>query len=118
MGLVLVRVPPAVRAGVGQLRMRLDGVVVADADLAVCAPCRRAVLEQVRVDEAHRRLGYGRVLVAAALAVAPPGQGYDWSTTTVLNSPATRAFWAAVGWPGQLGRPDRCTDMVRAVGEG
>jgi GNAT superfamily N-acetyltransferase len=75
---------------------------------------RRAVLEQVRVDEPHRRRGFGRVLVAAALALAPPND-YQWSTTTVDDHVVAHAFWAAVGWPGQF-KPDYCTDMDRAAG--
>jgi GNAT superfamily N-acetyltransferase len=114
-GLVLVRIPPAARGGLGQLQLRIDGVPHADLDLAVCGPCRRAVLEHVRVDESHRRQGYGRLLVAAALAFAPPGD-YAWSTTKVDDTPVARAFWAGIGWPGELGNPRPCTDMDRATG--
>jgi GNAT superfamily N-acetyltransferase len=72
------------------------------------------VLEQVRVDPGHSRHGYGRVLVAAALALAP---ACDWSTTAVdQTDPVARAFWAAVNWPGQLGTPAYCSDMRRAAG--
>jgi hypothetical protein len=113
-GLVLVRIPPAVRGGVGQLQLRLDGVVLGDLDLAVCGPCRRAVLEHIRVDTPRR--SYGRVLVAAALALAPPAE-YSWSTTKVSkDDPIARAFWAGIGWPGSLGEPAYCTDMERAAG--
>jgi GNAT superfamily N-acetyltransferase len=114
-GLVLVRLPPPDRGGVGQLQLQLDGVPRADLDLAVCPPCRRAVLEQVRVDEGTRRHGYGRVLVAAALTMAAPTE-YRWSTTSVSRDPVARAFWAGIGWPGVLGTPDYCTDMDRAAG--
>ncbi len=69
-GLCLVRIPPGERGGVGQLQLRIDGTVRADLDLAVCGPCRRAVLEKIRADVPRR--GYGRVLVAAALTMAPP----------------------------------------------
>lgn len=114
-GLALVRIPPAVpRSRVGQLQLRVDNVVRGDVDLAVCGPCRRAVLEQVRVDPAYTRRGYGRLLVAAAVAVAPE---FAWSTTAVDQAnPIARAFWAAVDWPGQLGTPAYCTDMRRAAG--
>ena len=112
-GLVLVRRPPAARGGVGQLELRIDGITQADLDLAVCRPCKRAVIEQVRTD-AYRR-GYCRVLVAAALALAPPSQ-YRWSTTRVSNNPVARAFWAGISWPGALGEPDYCTDMNHAAG--
>lgn len=114
-GLALVRIPPAEpRGGVGQLQLRVDNDVRGDVDLAVCGPCRRAVLEQVRVDPAYMRRGYGRLLIAAAVTVAP---GFDWSTTVVDRAdPVARAFWAAVDWPGQLGTPAYCTDMRRAAG--
>lgn len=113
-GLVLVRIPPTVRGGVGQMQLRIDGQAHADLDLAVCRPCRRAVLEQVRVDEGRRRRGYGWVLVAAALTLAPPSD-YEWSTTRVTGTIA-RAFWARVPFPGTLGTPSYCTDMERAAG--
>jgi GNAT superfamily N-acetyltransferase len=113
-GLALVRIPPSVRGGTGQLQLRIDGVTLADLGLAVCGPCRRAVLEQVRVDEPHRRQGFGRVLVAAALALALP-RDYRWSSTTVDDHVIAHAFWAAVGWPGQF-TPAYCTDMDRAAG--
>jgi GNAT superfamily N-acetyltransferase len=114
-GLVLVRIPPAERGGVGQLRLHVNGTARADLDLAVCGPCRRAVLEQIRVDEDHTRLGYGWVLVAAALAMASPSN-YRWSTTRIDDSAAVRAFWSRVGFPGALGEPIYCTDMERAAG--
>jgi GNAT superfamily N-acetyltransferase len=115
-GLVLVKIPPTVpRGGVGQLQLRLDGIALADLDLAVCGPCQRAVLENVRVDEQQRRRGYGRVLVAAALTLAPPSD-YHWSTTSVSDDVVTRAFWSTISWSGALGKPDRCTDMERAAG--
>jgi GNAT superfamily N-acetyltransferase len=114
-GLVLVRIPPATRGGTGQVRLWIDGVAVADIDLAICGPCRRGVLEHVRTDEPHRRRGYGRVLVAAALSLAPPAT-FRWSTTKINDDPVARAFWAGIGWPGELGRPAYCTDMERASG--
>jgi len=116
-GLALVRIPPTVpRGGVGQLQLRIEGDALGDLDLAVCSPCRRAVLEQVRVDEGHRRMGYGRVLVAAALALAPPAE-YRWSTTKInRNDIIARAFWSGIDWPGGQDGPDYCTDMERAAG--
>lgn len=114
-GLVLVRIPPTVRAGTGQLRLWIDGIARADIDVTVCAPCQRGVIEHVRTDEPHRRRGYGRVLVAAALALAPPSR-YHWSTTEVEDNPISRAFWAGIDWPGELGEPAYCTDMERAAG--
>ena len=60
----------------------------------------------------YRRLGYGRVLVAAALTL---GVGYDWSTTAIGDSLPTRAFWARVGLPGPT-TPAYCSHMKEAVG--
>lgn len=114
-GLALVRVPPATRGGVGQLRLWIDGVPLADLDLAVCGPCRRGVVEHVRTDAPHRRRGYGRVLVAAALTLAPPPE-YRWSTTRVTDDPVARAFWAGITFPGEIGTPAYCSDMERAAG--
>lgn len=114
-GLVLVRIPPDVRGGVGQLQLRMDSVPLADLDLAVCGPCRRAVLEHVRVDEPHRRRGYGRLLVSAALSLAPADR-YRWSTTKVATNPVARAFWAGIAWPGEPDLPEYCTDMDKAAG--
>ena len=116
-GLAIVRISPSVpRGGVGQLQLRIEGDAVGDLDLAVCSPCKRAVLDQVRVDESRRRFGYGRVLVAAALALAPPPV-YSWSTTNVRHDDViARAFWSGINWPGTLGKPARCTDMERAAG--
>jgi GNAT superfamily N-acetyltransferase len=113
-GLVLVRIPPVARGGTGHLKLWIDGVARADIDLAVCGPCKRAVIEHVRTDESHRRRGYGRVLVTAALSLAPAAE-YRWSTTRIDDDVA-RAFWAGIGWPGELGKPAYCTDMERAAG--
>lgn len=112
-GLVLVRTPPAARGGIGQLALWIDGETQADVDLAICGPCKRAVIEQIRTDVPRR--GYGRVLIAAAFVLAPPN-AYRWSTTPIADDPVARAFWAGISWPGKLGRPDYCTDMDRAAG--
>jgi len=114
-GLVLVRIPSDTRGGVGQLELWVDGVALADIDLAICGPCKRGVIEHVRTDEPHRRRGYGRVLVAAALSLAPPTE-YHWSTSKVADNPIARAFWAGINWPGKLGEPAYCSDMERAAG--
>jgi GNAT superfamily N-acetyltransferase len=114
-GLILVRIPPEVRGGTGQLQLWVDGIALADIDLAICGPCNRGVIEHVRTDEPHRRHGYGRVLIAAALSLASPTE-YRWSTTKVSDDPVARAFWAGIDWPGELGQPAYCTDMERATG--
>jgi hypothetical protein len=48
-------------------------------DIMLCPVDRNGVIEHVRTD--HRRLGYGRLLVAAARTL---GTGYRWTTTTIL----------------------------------
>lgn len=55
------------------------------------------------------------MLVAAALTLAAPGE-YRWSTTRVVDDPIARAFWAGIGWPGELGAAAYCSDMERAAG--
>jgi hypothetical protein len=66
----LVVFPPMVRAGVGRIELRLRGHRLGDIDLMLCGVGQRGVIEHVRVDPAHRRLGYSRLLVAAARAGA------------------------------------------------
>ena len=74
------------------------------------------MLERVRVDERHRRFGFGRVLIAAALALAPTKE-YRWSTAPFGREDiVARAFWSAIRWPGHVGEANRCTDMERAAG--
>jgi len=109
-GLELVATPPPVRGGVGRIALDVDHSFLADVDLMICGPCRRAVLEQIRVDEEVRRLGYGRLLVSAALVRAPADQ-YRWSATETADSTEARAFWSRVPFPGTLGDPTYCTDM-------
>lgn len=112
-GLTLVATPPPQRAGVGRIQIRLDRSVLGDIDLSLCPVEQRAVIEHVRVDEQYRRHGFGRVLVAAALARAPH---YTWSTTAVTNEHA-RAFWAAVAPPIAIGEPHWCSHMRIAAGQ-
>lgn len=107
---------PPVRAGVGQVIARLDGVPIADLDLRMCPVDERGVIEHVRVDDQRRRRGLGTVLVAAALARGP---GFRWSTTVVDKAVEARAFWATYR-PGvrlQLGEPHYCSHMREANGE-
>jgi len=56
----------------------------------------------------------GRVLIAAALSLAPPAD-YRWTLTQVADDPVAHAFWAGIDWPGELGEPAYCTDMERAA---
>ncbi|MFF5988122.1 hypothetical protein [Prauserella flavalba] len=91
MGLQLVAIPPPVPAGVGQIKVHVDGRSVADVDVMLCGECRVGVIEQVRVDEAHWRRGFAWTAVTAALVRGP---GYSWSTTLVADTDAAREFWA------------------------
>lgn len=111
LGLVLVTLPPARRrAGIGRIELRWDRQPVGAVWLAICAPCRRAVLTDLRVEPDRRRLGYGSVLVEAATALASPA-AYRWSTTALPDSPEVLAFWATIGgFPG-LGEPEPCSDI-------
>ena len=115
-GLCLVVHPPRMRGGVGQIALHLQRHVIGDIDVALCGPCRVGVIEHVRVDPEHRRRGYGRVLVAGALA---RGSGFQWSTTAVEDTATARAFWAAVADPAvlELGTARSCTDMRIAAGQ-
>lgn len=112
-GLELVAIPPAQRAGVGQIEIHLRRAVLGDIDLSLCRVEQRAVIEHIRVDETYRRYGFGRVLVAAALARAPR---YHWSSTEITTDHA-RAFWAAVAPPIALGEPHWCSHMLIAAGK-
>ena len=107
---------PPVRAGVGQIIAKLDGVPIADIDLRMCSVDERGVIEHVRVDEAFLRRGLGTVLVAAALARGP---GYIWSTTAVDEAVEARAFWARLrpSVPLAIGEPFYCSHMREADGE-
>lgn len=114
--LLLDIVRPPVRAGVGQIVAKLDGVAIADIDLRMCAVDERGVIEHVRVDDGYRRRGLGTILVAAALARAP---GFRWSTMEVDKGLPARAFWASLrpAVPLQIGEPVRCSHMREADGE-
>jgi GNAT superfamily N-acetyltransferase len=102
------------RRDVGHIMLQLDGRPLGDIDLSLGGPCRRGVIEGVRVEEAYQRRGYGRVLVAAALTRS---SGYSWSATKVDDSPVARSFWASVAPVSlSLGMPSWCSDM-RAGGE-
>jgi GNAT superfamily N-acetyltransferase len=91
-GLALVVRPPAAGSLTGQLDLRLDGSQVATATLSICVPCRAATLDYVHVVAGHRRLGYGRTLVAAAVARAP---AYRW-TAALPDGPVARSFRARI----------------------
>ncbi|MFB9686030.1 GNAT family N-acetyltransferase [Amycolatopsis plumensis] len=75
-GLVLVACPPAVGMLAGRIELHLDGVEVGAVTASPCASCRMATLDYVHVAVEYRRLGFGRTLVAAAVARAP---AYRWT---------------------------------------
>ncbi|MEV6639378.1 GNAT family N-acetyltransferase [Amycolatopsis sp. NPDC051371] len=68
------------------------GSQVATATLSICVPCWMATLDYVHVAAGHRRLGYGRTLVAAALARAP---AYRW-TAPLPTGPVAQSFRARI----------------------
>ncbi|MEU6261867.1 GNAT family N-acetyltransferase [Saccharopolyspora shandongensis] len=91
--------------------IRLGGEVVGDLDVKVCSICRRAVLEQIRVDPGHRRHGVARDALALML---DRWSGFSWSTTVL--EPDAAEFWARVFWPCPelLGNPQWCAHMAAA----
>ncbi|MBB3053532.1 GNAT superfamily N-acetyltransferase [Prauserella isguenensis] len=116
-GLHLVAIPPETRGGLGQIALWVEGTRVGQLALRLCGPCRVGVLEHVTVAEEHRRLGYGRLLIAAGVARGP---GYRWSAPSLGFTPdlVARAFVAAA-LPHVVADGDahRCTDMRRALGD-
>lgn len=116
LGLTLVATPPTARGGIARIALHLKQPSVADRDVAYCGPCERVCLEQIRVDEQYLRLGFGRLLLAAALARLPP-ERFSWSTTAVDDTLPARAFWASVPFPGEIGVPHYCSDMRQQRGE-
>lgn len=91
-GLVLVAHPPAEGTSTGRIELHLDGVQVATVTLSTCAPCRTATLDYVHVPAEYRRLGYGRTLVAAAVARAPL---YRWAAP-LPDGPVAQSFRARI----------------------
>ena len=57
-----------------------------------CGRCRTATLDYVHVVAAYRRLGFGRTLVAAAVARAP---SYRW-TAPLPDGPVAQSFRARI----------------------
>jgi GNAT superfamily N-acetyltransferase len=110
-GTELVAYPPLVRAGVGRIALRVAHHFVGDVHLMVCAADKLGVVEDVQVDPEHWRMGYSRLLVAAARA---RGKGYSWSTTKLGETFEARAFWSRVAWPG-VGEPKYCGHMLDAA---
>jgi GNAT superfamily N-acetyltransferase len=69
-GLVLIAHPPAAGTLAGRIALYLDGTEVGAVTASPCASCRTATLDYVHVAADYRRLGFGRTLVAAAVAPA------------------------------------------------
>ncbi|WP_439381596.1 GNAT family N-acetyltransferase [Amycolatopsis lexingtonensis] len=88
---MVVHQPPAGTIS-GRLELRLDGREVATATASNCSSCRAATLDYVHVTAEHRRLGYGRTLVAAVVARAP---GYRW-TAPLPSGPVASSFRARI----------------------
>ncbi len=107
---------PAVRAGVGRLEVRVRGDVVAVADVQLCGVDHRGVVRHIQVDPAHRRRGFGTLLLDAAQARGP---GFHWSTIRLDQSEDAQDFWAYQDpeEPLHLGEPHYCTHMREANGE-
>ncbi|WP_103349702.1 hypothetical protein [Amycolatopsis sp. CA-128772] len=93
-GLVLVAHPPTTSM-TSRIELRLDSAPVGTATLTCCTACQAATLDYVHVTAGHRRLGYGRALVAAALVRAP---GYTWTAPLPSSGPGT-SFRARIPFP-------------------
>ncbi|WP_410675411.1 GNAT family N-acetyltransferase [Amycolatopsis sp. cmx-4-68] len=91
-GLVLVADPPASGTLAGRVELRLDGGEVGSATASPCGRCRTATLDYVHVSAEYRRLGFGRTLVAAAVARSP---AYRW-TAPLPDGPVAQSFRARI----------------------
>ncbi|MET8848510.1 GNAT family N-acetyltransferase [Amycolatopsis sp. NPDC004625] len=91
-GLVLVAHPPAAGTVAGRIALHLDGVEVGAVIASPCTICRTATLDYVHVAAEYRRLGFGRTLVAAAVARAPL---YRW-TAPLPDGPVAQSFRARI----------------------
>jgi hypothetical protein len=95
----VVLVPPLVPAGLGALELRRGGQLFGRANLLMCGTCRKAVLADLIVPEAHRHRGVGWTLVEAVRARTA---GFDVSMVHPdLTDPVLRSFWARVGYLGR-----------------
>ncbi|WP_414945580.1 GNAT family N-acetyltransferase [Amycolatopsis sp. cmx-11-32] len=96
--------PPEVPAGAGQIQLIHQGEVYGYAALSLCPRgCRRAVVQYLKVAEARRRRGVGRVLVEAVRARC---EKFAVTTAPLPSDPASVRFWAQVGLLGpQQPRP-------------
>ncbi|MGV9365570.1 GNAT family N-acetyltransferase [Amycolatopsis sp. NPDC003731] len=91
-GLALVARPPAGGMLAGRIELQLDGAEVGAVTASLCASCRTATLDYVHVAVEYRRLGFGRTLVAAAVARAA---AYRW-TAPLPDGPVAQSFRARI----------------------
>jgi GNAT superfamily N-acetyltransferase len=91
-GLVLVAHPPTAGSLAGRIELHLDGTEVGAVTASLCASCRTATLDYVQVAADYRRLGFGRTLVAAAVARA---SSYRW-TAPLPDGPVAQSFRARI----------------------
>ncbi len=101
--LLIVRAPPP-RTLTCQIALHFDRTLVATVTLSICIPCGATTRDYVHVAAGYRLLGYGRTLVAAALARARITGGLLHCPTGHWPSRSGRASpWAALdhrlgGW--------------------
>ena len=91
-GLVLAAYPPAAGTLAGRIALHLDGTGVGSVTASPSGKCRTAILDYVHVAAEYRRLGFGRTLVAAAVARAP---SYRW-TAPFSDGPVVQSFRARI----------------------
>ena len=98
-GLVLVARPPAAGSLAGWIELHLDGTEVGAVTVSLCASCRTGTLDYVHVAAGYRRLGFGRTLVAAAVARGPSCR---WMAP-LPEGPVAQSFRARIAMrrPGQ-----------------
>ncbi|MEV6825651.1 GNAT family N-acetyltransferase [Amycolatopsis sp. NPDC051102] len=110
-GLILVARPPTAGTLAGRIELHLDGTEVGAVTAGLCASCRTATLDYVHVAADYRRLGFGRTLVAAAVARAP---SYQW-TAPLPDGPVAQSFRARIAMrrPGQRCVHAGAVDLTR-----
>lgn len=91
-GLVLVAYAPVAETRAGRIELHLDGTEIGAVTASPCVSCRAATLDYVHVAADYRRLGFGRTLVAAAVARAP---SYRW-TAPLPDGPVAKSFRARI----------------------
>ncbi|WP_276209772.1 GNAT family N-acetyltransferase [Amycolatopsis vastitatis] len=95
----------------GRIELHLDRTEVGAVTASLCASCRTATLDYVHVAAEYRRLGFGRALVAAAVARAP---SYRW-TAPLPDGPVAQSFRARIAMrrPGQRCVHAGAVDLTR-----